>query len=254
MARNCTFNGTDLSGLTGVTILDIKANSIPNRKLMQAELAEADGGILTNAFYGIKTILVTGIIEGDTANVAEGYRDTLLSYLSEPNATLIFEQAGTNRVYTATMQDAVFSDDNVGGHIPFDIRFSCTDPFGYEQNQIQTTEAGVTTNGDTTAITNGGTYKCNTIIWIKLNNFTGADDRAITVTIGGIGVTVIREWAAGEVLVIDGVNKTVTVGGVAVTFTGQFPMLAVGSNTLTVTDSFTARNIDKTIKYTERYL
>lgn len=254
MARNCTFNGTDLSGLTGVTILDIKSNSIPSRKLVQAELAEADGGILTNAFYGIKSILVTGIIEGDTANLAESYRDTLLSYLSEPNATLIFEQAGTNRVYTATMQDAVFSDDNMGGHIPFDIRFNCNDPFGYEQNQIQATDLGVTTSGDTTAVTNGGTYKCNPIIWVKVNSFTGADSREIAVTIDGVGISVVRAWAAGEVLVINGVNKTVTVASNSVSYSGVFPELQVGANTVTCTDTFSARNIDKTIKYTERYL
>lgn len=254
MARNCTFNGTDLSGLTGVTILDIKANSIPNRKLVQAEIAESDGGILTNVFYGLKSILVTGVIEGDTANIAEGYRDTLLSYLSEPNASLIVEQAGTNRVYTATMQDVIFSDDNVGGYIPFDIRFNCNDPFGYEQNQIQTTDLGVTTSGDTTAVTNGGTYKCFPIVWVKVNSFTGSGSREVSVTIAGVGISVIREWATGETLYIDGVNKTVKVGSTVVSYSGIFPVLEVGSNTVTVSDTFTARNIDKTIKYTERYL
>ena len=254
MARNCTFNGTDLSSLTGITILDIKSNSIPARKLHQAELAEADGGILTNAFYGPKSILVTGVIEGTDANQAEGYRDTLLTYLSEPNASLIFEQAGTNRVYTATMQDAVFSDDNVGGHIPFDIRFLCNDPFGYSQNQLQTTDLGVTTSGDTTAVTNSGTYKIYPIIWIHLNSFTGSNDQTIVVTIGSSSLSITRTWTAGETIYIDGINKTVLVGSTAVNYTGLFPVLEVGSNTVTVTDTFSARNIDKTIKYTYRYL
>lgn len=254
MARNCTFNGTDLSGLTGVTILDIKANSIPNRKLVQAEIAESDGGILTNVFYGLKSILVTGVIEGDTANIAEGYRDTLLSYLSEPNASLVVEQAGTNRVYTATMQDVIFSDDNVGGYIPFDIRFTCNDPFGYEQNQIQTLDAGVTTSGDTTAVTNGGTYRCYPIIWVHINSLTAGTSNTMTVTIAGSGIAVTRAWAAGETLYVDGVNKTVKIGSTDVVYTGLFPVLETGSNTVTVSDNFTARNIDKTIKYTERYL
>lgn len=253
-SRTVIFNGVSLHSLTGVSITGIDASGIPQKNIQDADIAESDGKILVNTLYGDKTINMVGEIEATDMNTAEGYRDTLLGYLTPTNATLVFEQSGTDRKYYATLKDAIFSGGK-GGSLHFDINFTCSDPFGYSANQLQTVSAGLTTSPNATvSATNSGNYKLYPIIRYKLNSFTGADNRSVQITTDSIGITVLRTWSAGEVLTIDGVNKTVKIGSTEIDYTGVFPLMQTGSNTFTVTDSFTARNFDLTILYTNRWL
>ena len=225
---------------------------MPNRRLILGNVANDDGGNLTNAFYGSREIVVSGNISSSNAITGESRRDTLLSYLYQTNATIKFEQANSTRVYTGTLSDTIFSEDNKGGLLPFDLKFNCPDPFGYEQNQLQVVATNLA-SGTGTSVTNNGSYFCYPIIWLKALTSYTLIDTSLSVSDGTRTLTVIRTWLAGDTLVVDGINRTVKVNGTVVTYYGAFPQLAVGSNTITNGGGF-PNNVDKTVKYTQRYL
>ena len=58
----CTFNGIDLTALTGVTIDGINKDNMPQRTLMRYPLARADGQVQIGGFFSDKEINVSGEI------------------------------------------------------------------------------------------------------------------------------------------------------------------------------------------------
>ena len=63
----------------------------------------------------------------------------------------------------------------------------------------------------------------------------------------GLGLT------AGDVIVVDAENRSVTVNGDEVDYYGTFLELEPGASSLTYTDGFTTRNVDIAASYTKRY-
>jgi phage-related protein len=59
---------------------------------------------------------------------------------------------------------------------------------------------------------------------------------------------------AGDVIIIDCVERTVTVNGNEVNYYGTFLELEPGANSITYTDGFTTRTVDVTATYVKRWL
>ena len=59
---------------------------------------------------------------------------------------------------------------------------------------------------------------------------------------------------AGDVIIIDCANRTVTINDEEVDYFGTFLELEPGANSITYTDGFTTRNVDVSGVYTKRWL
>lgn len=70
----------------------------------------------------------------------------------------------------------------------------------------------------------------------------------------GQQITVNRIWTYGDTLVVDCNLKQVTVNGVIVNWSGAFPELPPGAQSLGYSDSFTSRNFNVTVAQTPLYL
>jgi hypothetical protein len=73
---------------------------------------------------------------------------------------------------------------------------------------------------------------------------------------GGTGqtITLTRTWSAGDIVVIDGTQKTVTVNGSPINFLGAFPEFPPGSQTIQYSDTFVSRSMTELVTYTAAYL
>lgn len=91
---------------------------------------------------------------------------------------------------------------------------------------------------------------------LTINSFTGSTYNTVTISnpVTNSGISVYRAWNAGDVLVVDFLNKTVTVNGTAVDFAGVFAYWSPGSNNIRVTDDFTVRNVNLTATLVNRYI
>lgn len=73
---------------------------------------------------------------------------------------------------------------------------------------------------------------------------------------GGNGqqINVTRNWALGDVLVVDTVNRAITVNGNAVAYTGAFPEFPPGAQQLYYADGFISRTFNEVVTYYPMYL
>lgn len=254
-----SFNGTDLSQLTGVMIDHINKDTWPSRVVQQAKLARFDGRSFVDATFDYREIIVTGRIIAADQPTFESNRSSFMQYLTPQNATLDLN-IGTSIVrFYATVTELMFSDTG-GGYGAFTIKFGCSNPIGIDSNLlfglVATTITAATSTQNLSTI--GGNYFTNAVVNVYINAVSGGSSKTVTITNPSTSkaIEITRTWAAGERLVIDGRDKTVKVNGTLVPYSGDFPTWEPGlGGTIKYTDTFTtSRNISLSMQYNKRYL
>lgn len=250
------FNDIDLNLVPGLTITGFDTNRYPNRDVKNYALAYEDKSTTPSAFYSNKKINIRGVIVRSSRESLDASIDMLRQYTNQREATLKLFQSGVYRQYTATVANIGFGNIT-GGYCDFDIEFLCSDPFGYDTSTTTVLSvSGLTSGNKSYPITVSGTAKQQIKITLLINSLTSGTAKTITLSnpIAGTTITIIRDWAALETLVIDPSTKSVTVASAPVEFTGNLSEWSPGAGFINYTDNFTARNVDITGIYTKRYL
>ncbi len=253
----CTFDGNDITTVTGLTVLKTNPYQPAKRKLNNMALARANRAKINSGFYDKRTLTVRVGITRTTRDLLESSLDSLMTLLQGLEKPLVLRQAGASRQYTASFSDAVI-DQEGGSYIEMDLVFETSDHFGYDTSTTLLDQVlNFTSGSKTDSITVGGSAAWQQpTITVTINSFTGTSTRSVVIGNGGFGmaVTVARTWTAGDVLEISAPNKTVKVNGVEVAFTGAIPEWQVGIGYLTYSDTFSARNMSLRATYVKRYV
>lgn len=257
MALSFVFANIDISALSGIELLVRDVNVYPDRNLSTYKLARSDKSITTNAEFTSKTIRLSGNLKGDDGSRqdAEDKWAVVKGYLNQREQKLVITQFGKDIEYTATT--ARINDEWIGGYLEWSIEFLCADPVGYEQNNSTFLDVFTLTAATTDeTVTVGGSHYAEPIIYITLNSGTGLTGQSIIVKNGETGqsITITRNWAAGDNLRIDNLNKTVTVNGSFVDYTGTFLKFYPGTRTFSYVDTFTTRSVSISGEYVKRYV
>lgn len=261
LTRTVTYNNTELSTLTGITITDVKKDDLPVRMVTDYTLARTDGRKQIAAFYDTRQIIITGIIVATDQPTFESNRATLLQNLDGQDLALdLVINTSVQRFY-ATVASLVFSDTD-GGFGVFTLTFECSSPFGIDPNlQPGLATVAITTATSTKNLSSiAGTYKTAPYISVYLTSGTGlglaANYIKLTNPVTGKYIQITRAAAVGELLVVDVYNKTVKVNNVAVDFSGNLDLFwAIGAGgTIQYDDNFTTRSINLTFQYFPRFL
>lgn len=250
------FNSIDLNLVPGVTWTGFDTFRTPTRDIKNYSLAYENSSVTPSAFYTNKKINLRGVITRSTRDLFDASLDTLRQYIDNREATLKLPQSGAYRQYTATVSNIGISGI-AGGFGEVDIEFLCSDPFGYDTSTTTVLSvSGLTSGNKSYPITVSGTAKQQIKITLLINSLTNGTAKTITLSnpIAGTTITIIRDWAALETLVIDPSTKSVTVSSASVEFTGNLSEWSPGAGFINYTDNFTARNVDITGIYTKRYL
>jgi hypothetical protein len=247
------YNNFNLSGLPGIAVYNHNFISMPARNLNRAKLARADRSILTSAEYSEKTITVTGIATGDTKNEIEGNFETLKGVLQVPEGIIRVEQAGQQVEYTGTL--SAFSTEFLGKHLKFTLSFLCSNPIGRSRLTSTLLDEVTSSASYTHSITVEGSYKALPIIRITFSALTGGTNKTVQVLNAdtGQGISITRDWTAGEILTVDSFNKRVEVDDADVDYGGVFPSFYPGLRSFQYIDDLTTRTVAIEITYNKQY-
>lgn len=251
------FNGTDLTSVSGLTVLATDPYTIPKRKLTIGELAQSNKSKVSSGFYTEKNITVKVIVSRATRALLEQSIDSLMGLLQGLEKELILVQSNNSRKYICTLADVVEGMSG-GSSATMDIVFACSDRFGYDLaptliiNNIGGTGA---TRNDQYDFTGSADTQCP--VWtITLTALTGGTLKDVVIGNGATGQLLIinRTWVAGDLLEVDGYNNTVKVNGVEVDFTGTIPYFAPGVGYITYRDDLTTRTLSYKVTYVKRWV
>lgn len=262
MVRSITdeviFGSNRLQSVNGLTVTAIDNNRMAKRAVANNSLAYTDNSVTTSAFYHEKIINVQCVIALSGRELLDASLGELRRIIQPINQTLIIPVETAWREYhRVTMQN--YSLSNVaGGYAEVNIEFIAGDPFSYDRTPTTLLSvSGLTSGNKSYPVTVHGTADALPYsIAYTLNSATLTTNRTITIEdpSTGYGITVQRNWTAADALVINCQDKTVTVNGDDVEFTGNFMNLGVGDGHVNYTDDFTARNVNIVIGYYKRYL
>lgn len=229
-------------------------NVAPDREAQLYPLVRTDGNIITGTRWSQKVIAVEGFIVAPNRVAYEQSLDILKSKLTRSNRPLVMLQAGAERVYMATL-DLLQEEHIEQGKGRITLSFKCADPFGYDVSPITFTN---TLENATHAFEHNfqGVVSVIPLITITLTDITDGTNKFVKVgnELTGQSITVTRNWTDGDVLVVDGRSKSVTVNSNPQEYSGIFPEYEIGSKEISYEDDFTDRDGTLKVEYVRRYL
>lgn len=270
MNGNISFNGNSLQtfvkyddsgdpSFVGIITNLIDHTNQPDQVAQLYALADTDGSSIPSLNYPSKKILIGGTIHGSSQANLDERIDQFKGYFNGKDKNLDITYAGGTRRYIATKNALSINREQTSLYATFRVEFVCTNPFGIDTTptNMWALKSGFTspTFTESPTITGSAPYQLP-VITITINSFTGDadylqisnDNNNQEILIYGQGLE------AGDVVVIDCAQRTVTVDGVEIDYYGTFLELEPGVNSITYTDGFTTRNVDVAGVYTRRWL
>lgn len=264
MNGDLTFNTNDLQTYDPATRTGINTNSInhtnlPDQVLALYAKADADGSTISAQNYPSKKVTIGGTIHGSSQADLDSRIDTFKGYFNGKDKNLDIAYGSGTRRYIATKNAISIERQQKALFATFQVEFICTNPFGLDTStsNLWTAKTGFTSATFTETPTVGGTAPYQLPVFtITVNSLTGTgdyiqisnDNNGQEILIYGLGI------AAGDVIVIDCENRTVTLNGTDADYYGTFLALEPGANSITYTDGFTTRSVDVSAVYTKRWL
>lgn len=248
------FNSIDLNALQGVRVVNFNHTELPQRILNSSKLARADKSILTSAEYSQKTIFVTCFVGGSTLDLRQLNYDGLKSYIQDIEGTIRLRQGDTDVEYVGTLNG--ISKEYVGPNIKATLQFLCSNPIGRDTTLRALFPATTITAATYSRSFNvGGTFTARPQISITINSVTGATNKNLQLINAstGKGIKLTRTFANGDIISVNSDIYEVLVNSTKVDFSGQFPVLATGGQTLQYIDDFTTRNVTLSANYARQY-
>lgn len=264
MNGDLSYNSNDLQNYDPSTNVGIITNSIehtnlPEKVMALYAMADADGSSIPAINYPSKRIVIGGVIKGSSQADLDSRIDTFKGYFNVKDKNLDIAYGASTRRYIATANTVSVVRQQNALFATFQIEFICTNPFGLDTSatDLWTTKSNFTSATFTETPTVGGNAPFQLPIFtITIDALTGDgdyvqisnDNNNQEILIYGLGLE------AGDVIVIDCVERTVTVNDVEVDYYGTFLELEPGANSITYTDGFTTRTVDVAASYTKRWL
>lgn len=226
----------------------IKHESDPERDIISMPLIREDGELLISERYGVKKIMLQGIITGTSQAVLEAAIDTMKELFSRVEKNLDIVYAGGTRRYVATCSKLEFDRDHF--HIlfcPWTAEFTILS--GEGKDTADTTPLNkhtvATTTPGTDSFSMTGSKPGKPVITLKGANWpAGVKGVEYENTDTGEKIIVTRNssWNTDDQIIIDCDAKTISddCGGLASLaldgkFYGVFPKFKIGTNNVKIT-------------------
>jgi hypothetical protein len=255
-----TFNTFNLQAGNIIT-REITHDQAPDRQVFDAPRTRAPGSKLTAAYFTKKIIKVKGTLIGTTVSGMDGLADQVRQNVAPFQCNLDIGFAGSTRRYLATAIQPITIDrpSPVATYADFEIDFEAAD---YASDTGTTTLLSGTTVSGTSTISASTTFSGTaqeqapqvTITLVSGGGLTSNKNMTLTNPANGLAVTITRNWAFNDVVVIDCAAKTVTVNGTLTDYTGSFPTWVPGAATIQYSDNFASRKISMSALHTKLWL
>ena len=248
------FDNYDLGLIQWFTPTSRLPNSMPDIDLKAINLVRTHGAVVVSSRFTKKVIQVFGYILAPSRQAYEEAFDELKWRVSAKQRSLVIVQAGKERVYTGSVT-AVSEGFIEGGKTYISLTFECNDPFGRDGSLVYYSSGDFTDSPHAFDHVFGGYADVYPKMVVTLTTVeAGVKSVSIGNSIANQMITVTREFANGDVLMVDADSQRVSVNGVVVDFTGFFPSFKPGTSYLSYADTFTARTASVDIEYPKKYL
>jgi len=264
MNGDLTFNSNDLQTYSPATDTGIITNVIdhtdgPDLSMSLYGLADADGSSIPAINSPSKPIALAGVIKGSSQADLDNRIDTFKGYFIGKDKNLDVAYGSGTRRYVATAGKPLIQRSQRAYIARFQVPITCTNPYGLDTTSTALfathNNSTVATFTETPTVGGNAPYQLP-IFTITIDALTGAGDYVLIsndnnnqeIMIYGMGLV------NGDVIVIDCVQRIVTLNGDEIDYNGTFLELAPGANSITYTDGFTTRTVDVAASYTKRWL
>lgn len=250
----------DNFGLQNASVISqqIEVSSAPQRELRRFRTPRGDGGGWQGEYMRERIVRVSGILKKSTASELETFIDLFKRRMTKAEGNLDIKVNGTMRRCVATLQntDAMFKRRQ-GHHVticPFDLDFVTLDPMFKDFDYTAQTNFNLTNLAWSESVENLGTYRAPAVLVILVdaaNAITGCNFRNNT---NGEEIEITETISAGDIIVFDSEQNSVTLNGTEVEYNGRFPYLEYGANSYTITLTGTSATYTPTLKFKKHYL
>lgn len=251
IADDIIFNWFGFQNANVVTSFKDDQN-FPNIELQAFQNPIIDGGWILNRRFASKDITLKGVLKTATASEMETLIDTFKLKTSGVEWFLDIKIDWTYRRTKATcVKSDVFKRQSFDiTRCPFEITFKTVEPFFYLRTKQTYFEEWVTGNinidlwyyGTATAFPKVYFF-FGTVFWTD----------AISLELGWNKIEIAEAITTNDILIIDCLEKTVTLNWTAIDYTWSFPALVYGSNIFTILIDWTF-TCDISILYPKNYL
>lgn len=257
MARAVVLDGLDLQA-GYFRIVETDAFNAPNKAVSVLELARKDGAKAVFEKFGSRKMYLTGYIQADTEDNADGALDQLKSYVNRRGLDLKIAYRGENRVWRVNVESLQTARKNTDvSRMPFNLQLVAPNPFAkdeYETTLVE--EVGITTSTNIPVV-GGGSYFALPLTTITIVDID-PDDAPVTISIGNAientYMSVTGIFAIGDVITIDSFNEIIYKNSEVIEGDGLFPVWSPTGGTFEYTFDATTLEVDILSKYYRRWL
>lgn len=259
MATAISFNGTSLQ-TSNIRTRNIDHESMNGREIQYERLGTRDGAKLVDDTFAPRLIKIAGTIIGSSQSDLEDRIDDIKVLFAQKEKNLDIAYAGGTRRYKASCTRYSIARDYYNiTFVTWEAEFTVSDPpFGTALDTATIEYSAVTQAIGTwdPVATFQGTYRPFPIIQLTVNSETNLTQIAFTndETSHQIKVAKTGGYTAGDVLLVNTYDYTVTINGAAVDYEGVFPDFVQGDNDFTVSFIGTAWNVTMKLIYYPLYL
>lgn len=250
------YNGNSFQ-TANIMAADIDLESPPDLDAKLYDLAHGNAVRAPYAGYPSKTIPISGTITAASIPALDSQLDQIRAWFAVQSGTLDVGYAGSTRRFNVVQ--AKISIKRPGGltSAKYTATFTCQ-PFGQDTGTTTALNANGRTGGsytDTWNFTGNAPYQ-QPIITLTYTAVSSGGVNSVSVgnNNNGQAITITRSWSAGDAVVIDCTQKTVTVNGSPFDFSGAFPEFAPGVGYIGYADGFTSRTFNYNVVYYARYM
>lgn len=264
MNGDVSFNSNDLQTYDPATNVGIITNVIdhtdsPDILMSLLPMADTDGSSIPNINNPSKPIALAGAIKGSSQADLDNRIDSFKGYFRGKDKNLDIAYGSGTRRYIATAQRPLIKRQQKAFIATFQVPIVCSNPYGLDTSasDLWTAKSNFSSATFTETPTVGGSAPYQLPVFtIHIDSLTGAGDYVMIsndnnnqeILIYGAGLQ------AGDTIIIDCVERTVTLNGDEIDYSGTFLELEPGANSITYTDGFTTRSVDVSGTYVKRWL
>ena len=254
---NFVIDGFKLQDPTqGIYVTESDFYSMPKIDLNYKSLAEQDGAVLLDKRMQHKEINIKGSMIKNTQAQLDKLIDKLKSQVNKEAVDLVIDFGDKTRTYRVTIQALNVQRRRGLSIATYDLSLFSQYPFGADEIYTELVSGKVTTASESVEVFIEGNYPTSPLVNLTVNSVTNGTGGSISINNASnfIGVTVTRDWQAGDILQIDSLSKDVLVNGSQVEYTGRFPVWQAGSGVMNYTDTFSDRDVDILVTYIQQYI
>lgn len=253
------FDGYGLQN-ENITISKTSHSAPPTKDISTSRVPRGNGRNILGNFDDIKVIKFSGSVRADSAAEFETLLTTIKRRVSAQNKILqITELDGTVKRWVANLQkpEKLFAKREAF-HVtfmPFSIEFLCVAPYGHDEDYSASALEGVSAPTVNQTLTNTGDADADPVFYLTVLAATAVTQIDLqNVTTGEQMRVSPASLVAGDVIIFDSENKTVTQNGSPLDYQGSFLKLSPDDNNIQFDITGTSHSLDITYKHKNAYL